>query len=147
VSHGATMISWSVGVDIADVTRFRRWNYHENGYFYRRIFTQREIKHCLSSKDPAPHFAANFSAKEAVYKALNNFFDIKLNEIEIRRDEKGAPHVNLLLNHKETMRKLGSEARQPLEIKVSLSHSTSHAVAFAVVSYSNEIQKTSTTNR
>jgi len=137
------MITWNVGVDVADITRFRRWNYPENRHFYRRIFTQDEIRHCLSSRDPAPHFAANFSAKEAVYKALNNFFDIKLNEIEIRRDKQGAPHVNLLLSHKETMRKLGSRTRQPLEIRVSLSHSASHAVAFAVVTCSKELQETS----
>jgi len=141
------MNRWNIGVDVTDITRFRRLNYRENRRFYTRIFTQEEIKHCLSSKDPAPNFAANFSAKEAVYKALNNFFDIKLNQIEIRRNEQGSPHVNLLLNRKETAREPRSEATQPLEIKVSLSHSTSHAIAFAVVRCSKELQETPATDQ
>lgn len=125
---------WNIGVDVADVSRFRRWSYHKKKNFYHRIFTEKEIKHCLSSKDPAPHFAANYSAKEAVYKAVSGFFDVKLKEIEILRDRQGAPHVNLLNNPEEHK----NEAALPLDIKVSLSHSTLHAVAFAVAHYSGE---------
>ena len=127
------MNKWNIGVDVADVARFRRWSYHEKKNFYRRIFTEKEIKHCLSSKDPAPHFAANFSAKEAVYKAVSGFFTVKLKEIEILRDSQGAPQVNLLNNPEEHR----NEAALPLDIKVSLSHSALHAVAFAVAHYSS----------
>lgn len=141
------MSRWNIGVDVADITRFRLLSFRENRRFYTRIFTPEEIRHCLSSRDPAPSFAANFSAKEAVYKALNNFFDIKLNQIEIRRDEQGSPHVNLLLNRKETAREPRDKASQPLEIKVSLSHSTSHAIAFAVVFSSKELQEPPATDQ
>lgn len=128
------MNKWNIGVDVADVARFKRWRYNEKRNFYQRIFTKEEIRYCLSSKDPAPHFAANFSAKEAVYKAVSAFFDVKLKEIEILRDSQGAPHVNLLNNPEEHK----NETALPLDIKVSLSHSALHAVAFAVAHYSNE---------
>lgn len=124
---------WNIGVDVSDVARFRRWSYQERKSFYHRVFTEKEIKHCLSSKDPAPQFAANFSAKEAVYKAVSGFFDVKLKQIEILRDTKGAPYVNLLRDGEERK----SEAPSPLDIKVSLSHSGLHAIAFAVAHYSD----------
>jgi len=135
---GVTMNRWGVGADIADIKRFRRWNFHDNQHFYEKIFTQREIRQCMSSKDPAPHFAANFSAKEAVYKALNNIINVRLNEIEILRDKLGAPQVNLLLDHNVTARQRAKSKNPLIEIKVSLSHSASHALAFAVANYSSE---------
>ena len=129
---------WGVGADIADIERFRRWTFHDNRRFYERIFTQREIRQCMSSKDPAPHFAANFSAKEAVYKALSNTLNVRLNEIEILRDKLGAPRVNLLLDRNITAIQLRRRQNPHMEIKVSLSHSASHALAFAVVNCPSE---------
>lgn len=127
------MKKWNIGVDIEDVARFRRSDYFHNKQFYEQVFTQKEIKYCLSFEDPAPHFAANFAAKEAVYKALNRFYDIRLNEVEVLRDERGAPHINLCVSHKEETKHPNSKMKLPFYIKVSLSHSASHAIAFAVV--------------
>ena len=132
------MNEWSIGVDIVDVSRFRQLDYFSSKRFYERIFTPREIKHCLSFRSSAPHFAANFAAKEAVYKALNGLFEVKLNEIEVLRHKAGAPYVNLRLNHKAVVRDESNAMHQPFEIKVSLSHSASYAVAFAVVSCSQK---------
>lgn len=129
------MKGWNIGVDIVDVARFRRLDFLTSKRFYERVFTPREIEHCLSFDDPAPHFAANYAAKEAVYKAANKFYDAKLNEIEILRDRTGAPRVNLVFNHKAKA-KHQTGKNPPFEIKVSLSHSALHAVAFAVVSRS-----------
>ena len=75
----------------------------------------------------------NFAGKEAVYKAINKFYDVKLRDIEILRDEDGAPHVNLHLNH-HSAKNESQETLLPFEAKVSFSHSSSYAVAFAVVS-------------
>lgn len=109
---------------MVEIARFQQLNYSSNKQFYTRVFTPNEIKYCLSFSSPAPHFAANFAGKEAVYKAVNMFCDVKLHKIEILRDKNGAPKVNLHLSHKEKT--------NPLHVKVSLSHSLSHAVAFAV---------------
>ena len=121
---GEPMNEWNIGVDMVEIARFQQLRYLSNKQFYKRVFTPKEIKYCLSFSNPAPHFAVNFAGKEAIYKAVNMFCDAKLNTIEILRDENGAPEVNLHLgNKKET---------DMVHVKVSLSHSLSHAIAFAI---------------
>jgi len=121
---GALMNEWNIGVDIVEIARFQQLKYQSNKQFYTRVFTPNEIRYCLSFSSPEPHFAANFAGKEAVYKAVNMFCDVKLNSIEILRDDDGSPVVNLHLGYEESA--------EPLTVKVSLSHSLSHAIAFAV---------------
>ena len=118
------MGKWNIGVDIIEIARFQQLHYQSNKQFYTRIFTPKEIGYCLSFSSPEPHFAANFAGKEAVYKAVSMFYDININKIEILRDEKASPIVNLHLDPKEKL--------EPLNVKVSLSHSFSHAIAFAI---------------
>jgi holo-[acyl-carrier protein] synthase len=129
------MAEWSIGVDVVQVARFKWLEYATHKRFYERVFTSREIEYCLSFKTPAPHFAVNFAGKEAVYKALNRFCDAKLRDIEILRDEDGAPHVNLYLDHPSAKNE-SQDMRLLFRVEVSLSHSSSYAVAFAVVSRS-----------
>ena len=126
------MSEWNIGVDIVEIARFVRLNYSSNKQFYMRVFTPKEIEYCLSFKKPAPHFAANFAGKEAVYKAVNRFCDVKLHNIEILRDKDGAPKVNLHLSHEEKT--------TALDVKISLSHSLSHAVAFAVAQKPSKLE-------
>jgi len=133
---GELMNEWNIGVDAVEVVRFKLLDYSSHKQFYERVFTSKEIEYCLSFKAPAPHFAVNFAGKEAVYKAINKFYDVKLRDIEILRNEDGAPHVNLRLNHHGAKNE-SQETRLPFEVKVSLSHSSSYAVAFAVVSISS----------
>jgi holo-[acyl-carrier protein] synthase len=123
------MSEWNIGVDAVEVARFEQLDYSRNKRFYSRVFSQEEIKYCLSFDNPASHFAVNFAGKEAVYKAVNRFCKVKLGDIEILRDEKGSPKVNLNVSP--------DEKAVPLDVKVSLSHSFSHAVAFAVARLSN----------
>lgn len=109
---------------MVEIARFQQVDYPTNKQFYTRVFTENEIKYCLSFSSPAPHFAANFAGKEAVYKAVNKFCDVNLQDIEILRDPNGSPYVNL--HHQ------GEKKVDHLQVKVSLSHSLSHAIAFAV---------------
>jgi len=109
---------------MVEIARFQQLRYTNNKQFYKRVFTPKEIKYCLSFSNPAPHFAVNFAGKEAIYKAVNILCDAKLNTIEILRDENGAPEVNLHLGNKKE--------KGTVQVKVSLSHSLSHAIAFAV---------------
>jgi holo-[acyl-carrier protein] synthase len=122
---GEFMNEWNIGVDMVEIARFQQLGYSGNKQFYKRVFTPKEIEYCLSFSNPAPHFAANFAGKEAVFKAVNMFCDVKLHNIEILRDKNGAPEVNLHLSRKEKT--------DCVDVKVSLSHSLSHAIAFAVV--------------
>ena len=120
---GEHMNEWNIGVDMVEIARFQQLRFSSNKQFYKRVFTQKEISYCMSFSNSAPHFAANFAGKEAIYKAVNKFCDVKLNTIEILRDKNGAPEVNLHLNNKKV---------DKVQVKVSLSHSLSHAIAFAV---------------
>jgi holo-[acyl-carrier protein] synthase len=122
---GEFMSEWNIGVDIVEIARFQQLDYPSNKQFYTRVFTPNEIKYCLSFSNPAPHFAANFAGKEAVYKAVNIFCEVNLKNIEILRNENGSPIVKL---HLRSEQKFDS-----LQVKVSLSHSVSHAIAFALV--------------
>jgi holo-[acyl-carrier protein] synthase len=126
------MSEWNVGVDIVDVNRFRSLQYSDHKRFYKRVFTLKEIEYCLSFKLPAPHFAVNFAGKEAIYKAIHQFYDVDLNDIEILRDRDGAPFVNLNLKCDGVAKEDGKSILSPPEVRVSLSHSSSYAVAFAM---------------
>ena len=127
------MGEWNIGVDVVEVDRFKWLDYPSHKRFYERVFTSREIEYCLSFKTPAQHFAVNFAGKEAVYKAVNRFCNVKLRDIEILRDKDGTPYVNLHLDHPGAKNE-SQETRLPFRVEVSLSHSSSYAVAFAVVS-------------
>ena len=124
---------WDIGVDIVEVNRFRRITYFSHKRLYNRVFTLREIDYCLLFRNPAQHFAATFAGKEAIYKALNKHLNIKFHEIEILRDKNGIPQVNLKIENKDKVKNFNQKISLPIEVKVSLSHSSSHAIAFVVV--------------
>jgi len=76
-------MDFSIGVDIEDISRFSKLSYTSKKSFYDKIFTKKEIKYCLSKKNPYPHFTVRFCAKEATIKALENS-NLSLKEIEIK---------------------------------------------------------------
>ncbi|PWU15454.1 MAG: holo-[acyl-carrier-protein] synthase [Chlamydiae bacterium] len=84
-----------LGTDIIEIERIRQ-SIGNHGYrLISRIFTPKEQDYCLKHKDPIPHFAARFSAKEAVVKALGTGFteQITWQDIEIINDISGKPAV------------------------------------------------------
>jgi holo-[acyl-carrier protein] synthase len=56
--------------------------------FVRRLFTEIEIAYCRSRRDPVPHFAARFAAKEAAMKALGTGLSlgVRWRDLEVRRE-------------------------------------------------------------
>ena len=61
--------------------------------FQEKIFTKDEIELC---KEDKVKFADNFAVKESVSKMLGTgFTGIKPIEIEVLRDSKGKPYVNM----------------------------------------------------
>ncbi|MBS3124365.1 holo-ACP synthase [Candidatus Woesearchaeota archaeon] len=75
-----------VGIDIEDISRFRKMSFNKNKEFYRKIFTDNEINYCTKKINLAQHFTARFCAKEAFIKAfpktsknkLPNYKDIEI---------------------------------------------------------------------
>lgn len=117
---------YGVGVDIIEIDRVRSVLERRGERFIRHVFLDGERIYCDSRRDPARHFAARFAAKEAVVKALavKRGMTFLWRDIEITRSQDGAPSVRL------SGRALRLAAgRGVTELKVSLSHSETHAIA------------------
>jgi holo-[acyl-carrier protein] synthase len=124
-----------VGTDIVPVARIAALISDRGTAFLERWFTTQEISYCSSKAVPSRHFAARFSAKEAVVKALGLPWvgPLPWRYIEIVNDPGGAPSVVLsgaLLN-------AAADAGVG-EIRVSLSHCDEYATAVAFLAAADD---------
>ena len=106
-----------IGLDIVEVKRIRAV-VRRSPAFLGRVFTPEEIAYCRAHKDPWPHFAARFAAKEAVWKALGSA-GVGLRDISVARSGSGKPGALL-------------KGRRIRGVKLSLSHGRDYAVAVAL---------------
>lgn len=110
-----------VGTDIVKISRIEKSIKSEA--FLNRVFSERERE--LISKKGASTAAANFAAKEAFGKALGSGVrGFSLSEVEILREESGAPYI-LLSGDAERL-------AEGLTFSVSLSHEKEYAIAFLI---------------
>jgi holo-[acyl-carrier protein] synthase len=116
-----------LGNDILEIARIRESIERHGAHFLSKLFTPKEQEYCHRFKDPAPHFAGRFAAKEAIAKALGTGFGAELSwlEIEILNDDHGKPVVSL---SQALNQRLG-----PHQLLVSISHSTEYATAVAIL--------------
>jgi holo-[acyl-carrier protein] synthase len=84
-----------LGNDILEIDRIREAIETQGDRFIQKLFTKREQAYCSKYTDPMPHYAARFSAKEAIVKALGTGFGEKASflDIEIINNEQGKPEV------------------------------------------------------
>jgi holo-[acyl-carrier protein] synthase len=119
-----------LGVDLVSIPRMRstidRWQQR----FVDRVFTDDEIAYCRARRDPAPHFAARFAAKEAGFKALGTGLQlgVRWRELEVRREREEAP--TLVLSGRA--REIGL-ARGGSRMLLSLTHEGEYALAQAML--------------
>jgi holo-[acyl-carrier protein] synthase len=59
-----------IGMDATEIDRIQAAIAKYGDRFLRRIFTDGEIAYAMRHRNPAPHFAGRFAAKEAAMKAL-----------------------------------------------------------------------------
>src|SRR6476619_2940716 len=59
-----------LGFDATDIPRIGAALERYGDRFLRRVFTDGEIAYCTKRRNPAPHLAGRFAAKEAAMKAL-----------------------------------------------------------------------------
>jgi holo-[acyl-carrier protein] synthase len=59
-----------IGLDATEIERIAATYGRFGQRFLRRVFTDQEIAYCLRRRDPVPHLAGRFAAKEAAMKAL-----------------------------------------------------------------------------
>ena len=118
-----------VGVDIVGIEHMRKI-LARTPSFACRVFSEEEQAYCEKMVDPASHYALRFAAKEAVLKTLGTGFfqeGVGIRDVEVVRDTKGAPHVRLSGGAQRKAAELGVR-----EIALSLSHTHTDAVAFAM---------------
>ena len=119
-----------IGIDVVHITRMRavigRWEER----FLQRIFTEQEIAYCRSRRDPVPHFAARFAAKEAGLKALGTGLrlGIQWRELEVMRERGQAPVLVL----RGRSREIGM-ARGGSRMLLALTHDGDYALAQAML--------------
>ena len=117
--------TFGCGVDVVDVSRFRRVMERGGEAFRRRVFTKQEEAYARARpRTSLLHLAGRFAAKEAVIKAMSQVDPRRvpsMKQVEVRNDRWGRPHI--LLHGKDLKR---------LAIHVSLAHVDSVAVASAI---------------
>ena len=120
---------YGIGTDIIEVERIRGF-IAKGDAFKERVFTPDEIAYSDSFRDPAPFYAARFSAKEAFVKALGTGFTggIGFNQIEVYHVELGKPEIRLSGKAKEV-----SEEKGITRIYVSISHVKEWANAVVIL--------------
>ncbi|MEY4483251.1 MAG: holo-[acyl-carrier-protein] synthase [Verrucomicrobiota bacterium] len=120
------MSTLGIGIDLVEVSRIRALLERSGDRFKERVFTPNEIDYCDSCADAPIHYAARFAAKEATVKALGTGFTEGINwkDIEVLRNEKGAPSLYLHGQAAQVAERLG--VRQTF---LSLSHTYNTAGA------------------
>ena len=115
----------ATGVDIIEVSRIEEAIARHGDRFLERIFTPREIATCSGRPE---RLAGRYAVKEAVSKALGTGIgDFRWLDIEIVHDERGKPELRLY----EAALALATEL-DLTEWAISLSHTETHAIGFAV---------------
>jgi holo-[acyl-carrier protein] synthase len=120
---------YGIGVDLVEVKRIKSV-IEKNPEFIKKIYTDCEVKYCTEkSRSPFIRYAERFAAKEAVSKSLRTGIgkNIRFNEIEVVNLNSGEPTINLYGATKAYCDKLTIK-----DIKITLSGTKEHAVAFAI---------------
>ena len=120
---------FGTGIDIIEIDRINNSIQKYSDRFKNKIFTQKEIDYCHSQADPAKHFAARFTVKEAVLKCFGTGMTggILWKDIEVDRLKSGQPILNLYGKGKKIFNQLKLK-----QIHISITHDKSHAIAHAI---------------
>jgi len=113
------------GIDIVDINRIKAI-IGKRKNFVSKVFTENEKAYCLAKKNPYPHFASRFAAKEAFLKAVPGWQG-KLNwrELEVKNDAFGKPVITLSVGSKFKLK--------GKKIELTISHDRNYAIALVAV--------------
>ena len=121
---------YGIGVDLCSIRRVQ--NIKDLNKFANKILTSDEIKYLdtLDQKNSVNYLAKQFAAKEALSKALGTGLtgDVKLNLIEIDRDQSGKPYIKMNDHMKTLLSKIGVNSTF-----VSLADDSDFAVATVIL--------------
>jgi holo-[acyl-carrier protein] synthase len=119
-----------IGVDVVQVSRIAESLERFGDRIRRRLFTDAEREYCERHKDPLPHFAARFAAKEAASKALGTGISggVGWTQIEVIQPGGRQPTLTLTGGALERFQALGCTASH-----LTLAHDGGLAVACVVI--------------
>ncbi len=119
-----------IGIDVVKVDRIRESLERFGRRMEARLFTRDELEYCRSHKDPLPHLAARFAAKEAASKALGTGMSagVAFRLIEVLQPGGRVPTLRFHDAALERYRELACTASH-----LSLSHDGGLAVACVVL--------------
>ena len=86
-----------LGFDATDIPRVAEVFERYGERFLRRVFTAGEIAYCTRRRNPVPHLAGRFAAKEAAMKALGTGHSrgVLWKDIEVVRQPGRPPQLQL----------------------------------------------------
>ncbi|MEN6497010.1 MAG: holo-ACP synthase [Thermoguttaceae bacterium] len=118
-----------IGTDITECLRIARMIERHGELFVDRVYTPEEVRYCQNRKQSTQHFAGRWAAKEAVLKALGTGWvrGVSWRDVEILNESGGKPVVAIHDGAKEVARRQGIT-----KVFISISHSRTHATAYAV---------------
>lgn len=117
------------GIDLVEMARVEKvWRDHPDR-FLDRILTKSERAYCERHKNPLPHIAGRFAAKEAILKMLGTGWrgQIAWTDMDITNDEAGQPHVRLSGHTAEVAASRGIK-----RVLLSITHAENYAAASAI---------------
>jgi holo-[acyl-carrier protein] synthase len=119
-----------IGIDVVQVDRIKGSIERFGARFEARVFTESELEYCRRHKDPMPHLAARFAAKEAVFKAIGTGLarGIGWKDAEVIQPGGRQPVLELRGAAAEVFRGLGATRTH-----LSLAHDAGVAVACVVI--------------
>ena len=119
-----------IGIDIVEIERLRAVLERQKDRFLRRVFTTGEQEYCSNHRDPVPHYAVRFAAKEGLFKALGTGWagGVSWLDVEVLRKGGAAPTLSLAGTAGAVAKELGAQI-----VHVSLSHSVQNAVAVVIL--------------
>lgn len=119
-----------LGTDLARIDRFRKFVEEEKSALLGRLFTLDEREYAFAKKDPAPHLAARFAAKESCLKAFGTGWrdGISWHDMEVVPDELGRPELRLSGRAAEIAGEKSVEV-----VHLSYSHDGDYAIATVIL--------------
>lgn len=118
------------GIDLAQISRFRRFLEEDKTALLKRLFTESELEYAQARKDAASHLAVRFAAKEAYLKALGTGlrFGMSWQQIEVVRNDLGKPSLSLCDRALELLKEKGAKRTH-----LSYSHDGDYGVASVIL--------------
>ncbi|MBQ0163561.1 MAG: holo-ACP synthase [Treponema sp.] len=126
---------FGIGVDLVEVSRFRKWIEEENlilRYFNEKEMSDKDVSDLTERQISAmsQHYAVRFAAKEAFSKALGtglSGFDLR--DVYVLKEESGKPYIAL----GKSAKKVFDEKCPGGKIFLSLSHEKDYAIANVII--------------